>query len=489
MFPASLLVLLMILLLPHASSGRQGQGDAAPLAQPAPEPSLAQTVQNLLLSRLGLQSRPDPRPGGTAAVPQYLLDLYRFHAQQYHLIQDPHFSYPSQHVQGANTVRSFQHTETRDSEEDSSEADRVFISFNVSSIPVDESIVSAELRFLRGPLDSEGPHTVSLYLSRGHADPLPRLLESRRLTSRDAPRRSAFWETFSLASELFMQQALDEGPESLTFLLEVTTEDPAGKKGARKVLQDSGQSGEMGDGRQSRLRVRRAAGQDESTWAHQRPLLVTYSHDGRGQPLVPRSKRIPPGARGSKRGPGPGPGPGAGAGRKGSPGRGGKGGRGDRERGWDRGRDRDRDRDRDSNPDPGSPESDWRGSWWSERNGRVKRNGRRAAKLKHMARARCRRHPLYVDFKDVGWNKWIVAPSGYDAYFCLGECRFPLADHMNSSSHAMVQTLVNSVNGAVPKACCVPTELSPIAMLYLDQHERVVLKNYQDMVVEGCGCR
>ncbi|GLD68746.1 bone morphogenetic protein 4-like protein [Lates japonicus] len=93
------------------------------------------------------------------------------------------------------------------------------------------------------------------------------------------------------------------------------------------------------------------------------------------------------------------------------------------------------------------------------------------------------------DFNDVGWHKWIIAPSGYDAFFCLGECRFPLADHMNSSSHAMVQTLVNSVNGAVPRACCVPTSLSPIALLYLDPHDRVVLKNCQDMVVEGCGCR
>lgn len=112
MFPASLLVLLMILLLPHASSGRQGQGDDdqahdGPSA-PVLDPTLAQTVQNLLLSRLGLQSHPEPRPG--AAVPQYLLDLYQYHSQQYHLIQDPDFNYPSQHVQGANTVRSFQHT-------------------------------------------------------------------------------------------------------------------------------------------------------------------------------------------------------------------------------------------------------------------------------------------------------------------------------------------------------------------------------------------
>ncbi|XP_041950714.1 bone morphogenetic protein 2-like [Alosa sapidissima] len=101
----------------------------------------------------------------------------------------------------------------------------------------------------------------------------------------------------------------------------------------------------------------------------------------------------------------------------------------------------------------------------------------------------CRRHPLYVDFSDVGWNEWIVAPPGYHAFYCLGECPFPLAEHLNSTNHAIVQTLVNSVNGHIPRACCVPSELSPISLLYLDEYEKVILKNYQDMVVEGCGCR
>ncbi|RWS09451.1 bone morphogenetic protein 2/4-like protein [Dinothrombium tinctorium] len=111
---------------------------------------------------------------------------------------------------------------------------------------------------------------------------------------------------------------------------------------------------------------------------------------------------------------------------------------------------------------------------------------------KHRRKGRrdtCRRHALYVDFSDVGWNDWIVAPPGYQAYYCHGECPFPLADHLNHTNHAIVQTLVNSVNPtAVPKACCVPTELSPISMLYVDEYDKVVLKNYQDMVVEGCGC-
>ena len=109
---------------------------------------------------------------------------------------------------------------------------------------------------------------------------------------------------------------------------------------------------------------------------------------------------------------------------------------------------------------------------------------------KRRLKPNCRRHPLYVDFTSVGWNSWIVAPAGYQAYYCQGECPFPLVDHLNATNHAIVQTLVNSASPQLaPKACCVPTDLSPISMLYLDESDAVILKNYQDMVVEGCGCR
>lgn len=102
----------------------------------------------------------------------------------------------------------------------------------------------------------------------------------------------------------------------------------------------------------------------------------------------------------------------------------------------------------------------------------------------------CQRRALYVDFSNVGWNDWIVAPPGYDAFYCHGECQFPIADHLNSTNHAVVQTLVNSIDRQMaPKACCVPTQLNPISMLYLDDQNKVVLKNYQDMTVVGCGCR
>ena len=41
----------------------------------------------------------------------------------------------------------------------------------------------------------------------------------------------------------------------------------------------------------------------------------------------------------------------------------------------------------------------------------------------------------------------------------------------------------------MPAPCCVPTALSAISLLYVDDDDKVVLRNYRDMVVEACGCR
>lgn len=38
---------------------------------------------------------------------------------------------------------------------------------------------------------------------------------------------------------------------------------------------------------------------------------------------------------------------------------------------------------------------------------------------------------------------WIIAPEGYAAFYCEGECAFPLNSYMNATNHAIVQTLVS----------------------------------------------
>lgn len=173
------------------------------------------------------------------------------------------------------------------------------------------------------------------------------------------------------------------------------------------------------------VRLRRSADEAHERWQHKQPLLFTYTDDGRHKARNIRDV--------SERGGG-----------EGGSGKGGSGG------------------------------------------GRNRRHQRRRKNHDDT----CRRHSLYVDFSDVGWDDWIVAPLGYDAYYCHGKCPFPLADHLNSTNHAVVQTLVNNLNpGKVPKACCVPTQLDSVAMLYLNDQSTVVLKNYQEMTVVGCGCR
>jgi bone morphogenetic protein 7 len=55
----------------------------------------------------------------------------------------------------------------------------------------------------------------------------------------------------------------------------------------------------------------------------------------------------------------------------------------------------------------------------------------------------CQIQTLYVSFKDLKWQDWIIAPDGYGAFYCHGECNFPLNAHMNATNHAIVQTLVH----------------------------------------------
>lgn len=124
---------------------------------------------------------------------------------------------------------------------------------------------------------------------------------------------------------------------------------------------------------------------------------------------------------------------------------------------------------------------------------RAKKSGSRRKNRNHRSQSRsglCQRHSLYIDFKELNWQDWILAPRGYHAYFCSGSCPWPLTDSQNSTNHAVVQSIINSVNpDSVPKPSCVPTELSSISMLYTNNENQVVIKNYPDMIVESCGCR
>lgn len=40
----------------------------------------------------------------------------------------------------------------------------------------------------------------------------------------------------------------------------------------------------------------------------------------------------------------------------------------------------------------------------------------------------------------------MIAPSGYQADYCAGDCSFPLDSSVNPTNHAIVQTLAHVLN-------------------------------------------
>ncbi|XP_069837968.1 bone morphogenetic protein 2-like [Dendropsophus ebraccatus] len=102
----------------------------------------------------------------------------------------------------------------------------------------------------------------------------------------------------------------------------------------------------------------------------------------------------------------------------------------------------------------------------------------------------CQRKPLYVDFEDIGWAGWIISPKGYNAYHCQGTCIFPMGQGLGATNHATVQSIVHALKlkKDVTTPCCVPDRLNSINLLYFDDEENVVLKQYDDMVAVSCGC-
>lgn len=412
----SLMVLLLAQVLLEGATGlipEVGRRKYSESGKQTPEhsDSFLNEFELRLLNMFGLGRR--PTPSKQAVVPQYMVDLYRMHsANGDHSTKRPKSMgrHAERAASKANTIRSFHHEESMEALASLKGKTTQQFYFNLTSIPNEELISSAELRIYRNqvmgaaPPDDSGArdgaaaggfHRINIYEifrvpGSRDTEPLVRLLDTRLV--QDSLSR---WESFDV-SPAVSQWTSGKG-HNHGFMVEV------------HHPEERETDGEHAQRRSRHVRVSRSLHRDHGSWPQARPLLVTYGHDGRGDSVLH--------ARGKRQ---------------------------------------------------AAP---------------------RKQRRKQPHKASCKRHALYVDFSDVGWNEWIVAPPGYHAFYCQGECPFPLADHLNSTNHAIVQTLVNSVNSNIPRACCVPTDLSPISLLYLDEYEKVILKNYQDMVVEGCGCR
>ncbi|KAH3853462.1 bone morphogenetic protein 2-like [Dreissena polymorpha] len=471
------LLVLCVLVLESQIPSTSGQFAGGRSSSSAPPPALTEqqkrraveALESSLLTMFGFSRRPRHNRG-EIVIPQYMIDLYRQESGDVETDIPSIFSRRQGAVQ-SNTVRSFFHEDTlhnKGCHEDT--CARIW--FNVSAIPDSETLADAELRIFVQRNNTHEPnsdkvlkHKVQLFeimrpVSSGVVAPISRLIDVQNIEVTNST-----WITVDVLPAVLKWKNKPRTNYGLEIRLVPFSDSNSPTK---------------------HVRLRRSAESSDNEWNLQRPLLVTYTDDGKAsvsrpkrateagtstgssdikktdnnetttQPNKVKRKKCPKGAEGTEC-------------------------RKQRKKERRRRKKEQREQERRERKRKAKEEKNK-----NKKNNKKNPDGKEVQGHKNL----CQRKDLHVDFSDVGWNDWIVAPLGYDAYYCDGGCPVPLSDSLNATNHAIVQTLVNSVDSrAAPSACCVPTTLSAISMLYLDEFGKVILKQYADMVVEGCGCR
>uniref|UniRef100_A0A8D0AHU8 Inhibin subunit beta Aa n=1 Tax=Sander lucioperca TaxID=283035 RepID=A0A8D0AHU8_SANLU len=127
-----------------------------------------------------------------------------------------------------------------------------------------------------------------------------------------------------------------------------------------------------------------------------------------------------------------------------------------------------------------------------EESSEARRRRKRGLECDGKVRVCCKRQ-FYVNFKDIGWNDWIIAPPGYHANYCEGECPSHVAS-ITGSTLSFHSTVISHyrMRGYSPfqnlRSCCVPTRLRAMSMLYYNEEQKIIKKDIQNMIVEECGC-
>ena len=91
---------------------------------------------------------------------------------------------------------------------------------------------------------------------------------------------------------------------------------------------------------------------------------------------------------------------------------------------------------------------------------------------------------LYVDFKDIGWDGWILAPLGYHANYCEGKCgkHAPLAATLTSHQK------VTGRHGDEYPTCCVPTRTRALTIIHVTSDGTILRSKIPNMSVTECSC-
>lgn len=126
---------------------------------------------------------------------------------------------------------------------------------------------------------------------------------------------------------------------------------------------------------------------------------------------------------------------------------------------------------------------------WNE----IEDERRKQLKFTHMRAQRetCHARNYFLDFRKLEWDRWVLAPPGYNLNYCSGECPRTLSRHFSATNHAIIQNIVMRLkrNRHIPPLCCIPVDFKPLSFFYMDSRGDLLFQDFPDMIATSCGCR
>lgn len=120
----------------------------------------------------------------------------------------------------------------------------------------------------------------------------------------------------------------------------------------------------------------------------------------------------------------------------------------------------------------------------------VRRARRRTNHCSSRLQNQCCRERFYVNFRELGWNDWIIAPHGYYANYCRGNCRtYPFNSKIKSNhGHVLSEYRKHERTNKLIQSCCTPIKFSSISVIYYEDNKKIVKRDVPSMAVDDCGC-
>lgn len=118
-----------------------------------------------------------------------------------------------------------------------------------------------------------------------------------------------------------------------------------------------------------------------------------------------------------------------------------------------------------------------------------KRVRRRALDCSIDSGNQCCKQRFYVSFKQLGWDDWVIAPQGYYANYCRGDCGHHRTPDTFVTYHTHVIEEIRKthhLSGMQP--CCAPLKFSSMSLIYFGPDSNIIKRDLPKMVVDECGC-